>query len=138
MTHRPGLETDLSLRTRLVDLMWLGLPLVVTEGGTMARVVAESGAGLVVPSGDGGAVAAAVTKLLGDEKRRARAAAAGRRWAADRRWSVVAAPLLEFAAKPWRDPHRERFSELAPGPVAAEEPLLQRLQRAIRRKRGSR
>jgi hypothetical protein len=138
VTHRPGLETDLSLRTRLVDLMWLGLPVVVTEGGTMARVVTEAGAGLVVPSGDGGAVAAAVTKLLGDEKRRGRAAAAGRRWAADRRWSVVAAPLLEFAAKPWRDPHRERFSELAPGPVAGEEPLLQRLQRAIRRKRGNR
>ena len=36
VTHRPGLETDLSLRTRLVDLLWLGLPVVVTEGGTMA------------------------------------------------------------------------------------------------------
>jgi glycosyltransferase involved in cell wall biosynthesis len=138
VTHRPGLETDLSLRTRLVDLMWLGLPMVVTEGGTMARVVAETGAGLVVPRGDGGAVAAAVTELLGDEKRRRRATAAGRRWAADRRWSVVAAPLLEFAARPWRDRHRERFLELAPGPVAGEEPLLQRLQRAIRRRRGNR
>ena len=25
VTHRPGLETDLSLRTRLVDLLWLGI-----------------------------------------------------------------------------------------------------------------
>jgi glycosyltransferase involved in cell wall biosynthesis len=138
VTHRPGLETDLSLRTRLVDLMWLGLPAVVTEGGTMARVVAETGAGSAVPAGDGGAVAKAVADLLDDEERRREAADAGRRWAAERRWSIVAAPLLEFAAKPWRDRHRERFSELAPGPVASEEPLLQRLQRAIRRKRGGR
>ena len=138
VTHRPGLETDLSLRTRLVDLMWLGLPSVVTEGGTMARLVVETGAGSVVPAGDGGAVAKAVIDLLDDGELRRAAADAGRRWAAERTWSAVAAPLLEFASKPWRDRHRERFSELAPGPVAGEEPLLQRLQRAIRRKRGSR
>jgi len=138
VTHRPGLETDLSLRTRLVDLMWLGLPAVVTEGGTMARLVVETGAGSVVPAGDGGTVAKAVIDLLDDGELRRAAADAGRRWAAERTWSAVAAPLLEFASKPWRDRHRERFSELAPGPVAGEEPLLQRLQRAIRRKRGSR
>jgi len=138
VTHRPGLETDLSLRTRLVDLMWLGLPAVVTTGGTMARVVSQIGAGSVVPAGDDGAVAKAVADLLDDENKRREAAVAGRRWAAERRWTAVAAPLLEFAAKPWRDRHRERFSGLAPGPVAGEEPLLQRLQRAIRRKRSGR
>jgi glycosyltransferase involved in cell wall biosynthesis len=138
VTHRPGLETDLSLRTRLVDLMWLGLPAVVTAGGTMARVVAETGAGSVVPAGDSGAVASAVAELLDNDTRRREAAAAGRKWAADCRWSTAAAPLLEFAAKPWRDRHRERFSELAPDAVTAEEPLLQRLQRALRRKRGGR
>jgi glycosyltransferase involved in cell wall biosynthesis len=138
VTHRPGLETDLSLRTRLVDLMWLGLPAVVTAGGTMARVVAETGAGSVVPAGDGDAVAAAVAELLDDESLRDEAGEAGRRWAADRRWSAAAAPLLEFAEKPWRDRHRERFSELSPDAVTAEEPLLQRLQRALRRKRGGR
>ena len=138
VTHRPGLETDLSLRTRLVDLMWLGLPTVVTAGGTMARVVAEIGAGSVVPAGDGDAVAAAVARLLDDNRLRQEAAEAGRRWAAGRRWSRVAAPLLEFAEKPWRDRHRERFSDLSPDAVTAEEPLLQRLQRALRRKRGGR
>jgi glycosyltransferase involved in cell wall biosynthesis len=138
VTHRPGLETDLSLRTRIVDLMWLGLPAVVTAGGTMARVISETGAGSVVPAGDSEAVAAAVAELLDDGPLRRKAAEAGRRWAADRRWSATAAPLLEFAAKPWRDRHRERFSELAPDAVTGEEPLLQRLQRALRRKRSGR
>jgi len=138
VTHRPGLETDLSLRTRLVDLMWLGLPAVITAGGTMARVVAEEGAGAVVRPGDAGAVAAAVRELLADEERRRLASEAGRRWAASRTWNRVAAPLLEFAASPWRDPHRERFDQVAPGPVAGEEPLLRRIQRALRKKRGGR
>jgi glycosyltransferase involved in cell wall biosynthesis len=138
VTHHPGLETDLSLRTRLVDLMWLGLPVVVSEGGGMARVVSETGAGSVVPSADSSALVVAVIDLLEDEARRREASNAARRWAADRRWGVVSEPLLEFAAAPWRDRHRERFHELAPGPVAGEEPLLQKLQRALRRKRSGR
>jgi glycosyltransferase involved in cell wall biosynthesis len=138
VTHRPGLETDLSLRTRLVDLMWLGLPAVVSAGGGMARVVETTGAGSVVPAGDSEAVARAAATLLDDGVRRHNASVAAWKWAENRRWSVVAAPLLEFASKPWRDRHRERFHELAPGPVTGEEPLLQRLQRTLRRKRGGR
>lgn len=138
VTHRLGLETDLSLRTRLVDLMWLGLPVVATAGGTMARVVEEEGAGTVVPAGDPEALAAAVCGLLEDEARRNRAQLAAREWAAGRTWKQVARPLLEFAAKPWRDPNRERFDSLAPGQVVTEEPLLRRIQRALRRQGGGR
>ena len=138
VTHHPGLETDLSLRTRLVDLMWLGLPAVVTEGGVMAGVVGDEGAGAVVPAGDPSALAIAVNELLADDDRRNRASEAARAWAAGRRWHHVARPLLEFAAAPRRDLHRERFDELAPGAVVGEEPLLRRIQRALRRQRGGR
>jgi glycosyltransferase involved in cell wall biosynthesis len=106
VTHRPGLETDLSLRTRLVDLLWLGVPVVATAGGTMARVVRESGAGEVVAPGDRAALVEAVDELLGDAEIRRRASAAGRAWAATRRWREAAAPLLGFAEEPWRDGHR--------------------------------
>jgi glycosyltransferase involved in cell wall biosynthesis len=138
VTHQPGIETDLSLRTRLVDLMWLGLPAVVTTGGSMARVIDEIGCGVVVPPADADAVAAAVIELLSDDGRRQRAAEAARTWAAGRSWSTVATPLLDFAAAPRRDPHRLRFEELAPGAVVGEEPLLRRIQRALRRQRDGR
>jgi len=133
VTHRPGLETDLSLRTRLVDLLWLGVPVVATAGGTMARVIEQVAAGETVPPGDGAALAAAVRRLLVDSDRRHLASAAGRRWAAERSWSRVAAPLLEFAASPWRDSHRDRFALLAPPASTASEPVTYRLQRALRR-----
>ncbi|MCG6961703.1 MAG: glycosyltransferase family 4 protein [Acidobacteria bacterium] len=132
VTHRPGLETMLSLRTRLVDLLWLGLPLVVSEGGTMSRVVRETGAGEVVPPHDPAALATAINAVLGDGGRRAQAGEAGRRWAADRTWERVARPLLEFAAQPWRDRHRGA-SGVELGPPAIVEPLSVRLRRWARR-----
>jgi hypothetical protein len=91
-----------------------------------------------VPPGDSDALASAVAEMLDDGEKRRTASKAGQRWAADRRWAVAAQPLLEFAEKPWRDRHRVRFSELAPDSITAEEPLLQKLQRALRRKRGGR
>lgn len=133
VTHVPGLEADLSLRTRLVDLLWLGLPVIATAGGTMARVVAERCAGAVVPAGDPAALAAAAGRLLDDPAGRERAAAGGRDWARERTWQRVTAPLLRFAAAPWRDPHRARFTALAPPAQDAIEPLVRRLRRRLRR-----
>jgi len=138
VTHRPGLETELSLRTRLVDLLWLGLPAVVTAGGTMARVIAEADAGRVVPPADPRALAEAVLGLAGDPAARERAARGARTWAAGRSWSRVAAPLLEFARAPWRDTNRAHCADLAAGEVEIEEPLLRKIQRALRRERGGR
>jgi glycosyltransferase involved in cell wall biosynthesis len=137
--HRPGIETDLSLRTRLVDLMWLGLPMVVTQGGTMARVVHETGAGAVVAPADPDLLARTIHSFLDDPERRQSAAHAARAWSRERSWPRVAAPLLEFARQPWRDRHRARVVGLegAPGTVL-KEPVVRRLRRVLRRFGGSR
>jgi len=136
VTHRAGIETDLSLRTRLVDLLWLGLPVVATTGGTLARVVEDQNAGLVVAPGDVDALAGAVNTLLDDGDRLKRAGAAGRQWAEGRSWQHVAKPLLEYAANPWKDQYRERFEVLATPAVAADEPLINRVKRKLRRLGG--
>jgi len=138
VTHQRGLETDLSLRTRVVDLLWLGLPVVATEGGTMSRVIDETDAGATVPAGDPQALVAAVRSLFDDPLARDAAARAGRSWAATRRWRDVAAPLLEFAARPGIDPNKDRFAGLAPHASEAEEPIRNRLQRVMKRMRGGR
>ncbi|MGD8439234.1 MAG: glycosyltransferase family 4 protein [Holophagae bacterium] len=137
VTHRPGVETDLSLRTRMVDLLWLGLPVVATQGGAMSGVIEAIGAGRVVPPGDARALASAVTDLVDDKPARDRARTAGRTWAAERSWRAVSRPLREYAAAPWRDPHRDRFVDLAPPSSEATERWLARVQRAWRRHRGT-
>jgi glycosyltransferase involved in cell wall biosynthesis len=136
VTHRPGLETDLSLRTRLVDLLWLGLPVISTEGGTMGRVLEATGAGVTVPAGDPDALAAAIIQFLADPGARHVAGSAGRAWAREHTWATVARPLLDFAASPRRDIHRSRFVELAPAASRADEPIVRRLRRALGRLGG--
>jgi glycosyltransferase involved in cell wall biosynthesis len=136
VTHRPGIETELSLRTRLVDLLWLGIPVVATRGGAMSDVIAAVGAGRAVPPADPDALAAAVLELLGRPDEVERARAAGRAWSADRSWQVVARPLLEYAERPWRDRHRDRFVSLAPDASSAVEPAAGRFRRVWQRITG--
>ena len=102
----------------------------------MARIIAEEGAGAVVPPGEPEPLAEAICTFLEEPEAREKARSAARRWAASRSWEKVAEPLLGFAAKPWRDAVRERFEELAPGEVAGEESLLRRIQRRLRGQRG--
>jgi glycosyltransferase involved in cell wall biosynthesis len=62
--HRPSLETRLSLRTRFLDALAAGCPVVTTEGGVMSRLLREHGAGWVVPPGDAPALARAIVEAL--------------------------------------------------------------------------
>ena len=136
VTHCPGLETDLSLRTRMVDLLWLGLPVVATVGGAMSGIVDAVGAGRTVAPGDPAELADAVCGFLSDAEARRTAGEAGRRWAAAKSWPRVSRPLLDFAAAPYRDPHRDRFVDLAAAASTAEEPLSARAKRVLKRWTG--
>jgi glycosyltransferase involved in cell wall biosynthesis len=92
--HRPGPETFLSFRTRVLDGVWAAVPLLLTAGGAAADIANSQGWGAVVPPGDAKLAAAALDLLLGtrsQERCRAILAEARRDW----RWSVVAQPLVE-------------------------------------------
>jgi glycosyltransferase involved in cell wall biosynthesis len=120
----------------MVDLLWLGLPVVATRGGAMSEIVETVGAGRTVAPGDSSALAAAVCAMLADPEARERAGEAGRGWAQGRSWEKVAGPLLAFAAAPRRETHRNRFADLAPAASSAEEPLIRRARRALKRWTG--
>lgn len=63
--HLNTVETRFAFRTRLLDSIWAGLPMVVTGGDSTSELVAEHGLGEVVPPNDEEAVAAAIGRLLG-------------------------------------------------------------------------
>lgn len=110
-THRPSLETRLSLRTRFLDGLAAECPVLTTEGGAMSRLLVEHEAGWVVPPGDAEAVRAALESALDPSSPAARSRAAGaRRLRVRFLWRTVLAPLVAFAKSPYRDPHKEDFA----------------------------
>ncbi len=101
-THLDHVETAFSFRTRILDYLWAGLPVVTTAGDSLADVVVASGAGVTVPPGDVEALVQTLTDLVRDRAELARLGAAARAAAERYRWADVLAPLVAFC----RDPHR--------------------------------
>ncbi len=94
-THFEHVETAFSFRTRILDYLWAGLPVVSTEGDAFADLLSNSGAGVAVPYRDVGALASALESMLYTDAG-ARAATASAKLAQTFRWSTVAHPLVQF------------------------------------------
>jgi hypothetical protein len=157
--HRPSLETRLSLRTRFLDALAAGCPVVTTEGGAMSRLLREHGAGWVVPPGDAPALARALVEALDaaaapaarDQtppaaskqappaaSKQAPSPEAWRQGAAallaSFRWEQALAPLLRFCREPRREITKERFVHslaTAAPPDGAGFRLRRRLRRLV-------
>jgi glycosyltransferase involved in cell wall biosynthesis len=109
--HLDHLETRFAFRTRLLDCVWAGLPMVVAGGDTLADAVEAYDLGYVVEAGDVAGVAEALLALLGDPQARERRAK-GFRVATDLfRWEQAMRPLVGFARAPRRAPDRGYVAE---------------------------
>ena len=110
-THRDHLETHFSFRTRMLDYLWTGLPIVSTTGDVFAELVETRGLGLTVPPGDEDALVSALARMLDEPGLRARSAEAVRTTAASMTWSQVAAPLIRFCSDPHQAADRRPATE---------------------------
>jgi hypothetical protein len=123
--HREHIEAAYSFRTRILDYLWAGLPIVATRGDTFADIIAGRGLGEVVPGGDAAAVAEALDRLLSDKDGRSARKEAAARVAAGFVWSEVLAPLVRFCSEPL--PAADRESLIAwpavPPPPPPEAPF---------------
>ncbi|HEY3738148.1 MAG TPA: glycosyltransferase [Jatrophihabitans sp.] len=101
-THFEHIETTFSFRTRVLDYLWAGLPMVVTEGDSFGDIVSERNLGVAVPEQDVAAIEAALERCLFDEDFAAVCRQNIRQVAEEFTWPAVTRPLLEFC----RDPRR--------------------------------
>jgi glycosyltransferase involved in cell wall biosynthesis len=115
-THRVHEETRYAFRTRILDYLWAGLPMVVTEGDGFADLVTARDLGIVVPEGDVTALADALEIVLEDDDVATRFRRAVPAVAAEFAWPRALAPILAFVEDPVhaRDyqPGRVGMSEL--------------------------
>jgi glycosyltransferase involved in cell wall biosynthesis len=133
--HVEHLETAYSFRTRILDYLWAGLPIVATRGDSFADLIVRDGLGIVVPGENVDAVEQALFDLLADPSRRedcrrAAAAVSPAFW-----WSEVLGPLVAFCANPRRAPDEPQWTA-ANFPVAAA-PADPTGPVALRRKLGT-
>lgn len=99
-THMSHIETTFAFRTRILDYLWAGLPMVVTAGDSFAELVEAEGLGIVVPAQDVPALEAALERVLFDEGFAAEARRNIERVRERFVWERALAPLVEFVRAP--------------------------------------
>lgn len=111
--HFEDIETAFSFRTRILDYLWCGLPIVATEGDFFAGLVEERGLGAVIAYEDEEAMAQAFVRLLGDDEEREAIAARVSLAAEDFRWERTLAELVRYCENPWPAADAELFAAAA-------------------------
>jgi hypothetical protein len=109
--HFRCVETEFAFRTRILDYIWAGLPMIVTGGDALAELVAERGLGVVVEPEDVDGVTRALKTLLDTPELRQ---AYHPRFEAVRpglTWEAVVEPLARFCRRPRRAADRSKQAQ---------------------------
>jgi glycosyltransferase involved in cell wall biosynthesis len=130
LTFGQSLETDLSMRTRIFDYLWGGLPVITSSAPGTDAILGRYHAGVVVRSDDPEMFAEAVVSLLGDPVEQERLHEGARRFTADHQWDTLMEPLLRFCRNPRREPTRDRYARDVSAPPQRVSPF-ERLRKRI-------
>lgn len=105
--HTNTVETSLAFRTRVLDYIWAGLPMILTGGDYFADLVSHEDLGKVVLPGDAEGWKQAIFSLTvsGAERQAIRSRLSALR--ARFHWDKVAEPLAGYCRKPY---HTRRLS----------------------------
>jgi glycosyltransferase involved in cell wall biosynthesis len=120
LTFPQSIETDLSMRTRVYDYLWGGLPIVTSSAPGTDELLTRYGAGLIVDSESPRAFADALLEAMRDRERLRDGA---RRFVDDHQWPRVLQPLVDFV----RAPRVDASKEMPPRPPS----ILDRIKRRI-------
>jgi hypothetical protein len=131
--HFETVESHFSFRTRVLDYIWAGLPMVLTRGDAASEWVERHGLGFVVDYGDVEGVADAIDRLLCVPRAQFEARFEEARQA--RSWEQCAAPLVRYCQEPRRAPDKVLERDWARGAsrkeVRALEQEIERLEATV-------
>lgn len=126
ITFPRSLETDLSMRTRIYDYLWCGLPIVSSSAPGTDEILARYDSGIVVRDHTPNAYAAAIVSIDPEGMTRGTEG-----FVNDHQWDDTLGPLRTFCRAPKTDRTRDGF---AARPGIPERPItvLDRLKRRLR------
>ena len=102
-------ETRFSFRTRILDYLWAGLPILTTCGDQLAEQIERQGAGISVAYQDVDKFAEAIEKLICDPQSLQNYAEGSRRLAESYHWSKAVEPLRRFCNDPYHLPAHKKI-----------------------------
>jgi glycosyltransferase involved in cell wall biosynthesis len=91
--HRDSLETRFAFRTRMLDYLWAGLPIISSRGDSWADLIEKNGLGTTVSCGDVDDVVKAITRMAEDRVYRERCREQVRKITADYTWDGLVSRL---------------------------------------------
>lgn len=112
-SHFDSIETRFSFRTRVLDYLWAGLPILNTVGDGMAELVNGENLGHVIAYEDVEGWKQAILSLADQRNRAAEVGARVRDVAPRFYWSQAAKPLLEYCRAPYRTPRSLKVEQLS-------------------------
>lgn len=98
--HHQGMEAAFSFRTRILDYIWAGLPMIVSMGDVQSEMVEKNRMGLVVECGDERGVREAIFHLLDDHRLSDTCRQNVHKLIPQSTWSKCIRPLSEFCLNP--------------------------------------
>ena len=136
-THFENLEPHFAFRTRLLDYLWAGLPIICTKGDHFARLVEERELGWTVPPKDPEVMEVAIRELARSRSRREEISARVLVQAQELTWDRATTPLRAFAKAPFRAADLPRRSGLPAGGGSSPRSAVAEALRLARRAAAS-
>lgn len=105
VSHANHVETRFAFRTRVLDYLWAGIPIIISDGDEFAEVVRTNDLGIVVPPCDPASLAEAFVQIIEridcGEPFNERIARVRPQYY----WEKVTEPLVDFCANPQKSAH---------------------------------
>lgn len=127
LTFPQSLETELSMRTRVYDYLWGGLPIVTSSAPGTDKMLQRYGCGIVVHSSSPRPFADAILSAFSKKNE---LGSGTRKFVLDHQWPAALKPLRDFCRKPHVDANKDAFAVRMQVPERPAS-ILERLKRRI-------
>lgn len=103
-------ETRYSFRTRILDYLWCGLPVLSTGGDPLSEKIDKAGAGLALPYKDELAWSDAIVRMASDLEFRNKCARASQELSDEFTWDKTCKALLGYCRQPYQLPQHVKIT----------------------------